>query len=574
MALLGGTFAPAEAQTDNARAAQEQRMAWWREARFGLFIHWGVYSVPAGEYQGRKVPHLAEWIMNAARIPKEEYRKFAAGFDPDGYDARQWVDAARKCGARYMVVTAKHHDGFALFDSKVTDWDAVDATPAKRDLLGELAAACREAKMPLGFHYSQSQDWWHPGGASYGKPWDASQAGNFDEYLDRIAIPQIKELSERYGPVACLFFDTPAKMTPARARRVAAAVPAQAILNDRLGSMARWDYRCAENRMPKGNPPAADWELCRTMNGTWGFRREPTNWISARDLLRELVMTASMGGNYLLNVGPDADGRFPPQAMERLGAIGVWLAANGDSVHGTGAFRLPEQHWEGVATLKPAADGTCKVFLHIFDWPANGTLDVAGLAEKPASARLLGGSAELATEGGNGLWTIRGLPPDPVHPDVSVVELTFAEQPQTTKPPAAAQPGGSWLLDAASATLSNGGLRLGRAPDDPSLAIRDWKGPDATASWRVSAPKALEVSVTLDISSPALETDMNGTVQVAGRDAGTFVIPASEGPSRRKIQVEPVGLLAGLPVVAVKLAGSAEEPPLVLHSVTLAPVQP
>jgi alpha-L-fucosidase len=549
-------------------------MAWWREARFGLFVHWGVYSVPAGEYQGHKVPHLAEWIMNAARIPKEEYRKFAAGFNPKEYDARQWVDAARKCGARYMVVTAKHHDGFALFDSKVTDWDAVDATPAKRDLLGELAAACRDAKMPLGFHYSHAQDWWHPGGASYGKPWDAAQAGNFDEYLDRIAIPQIRELNERYGPVACLFFDTPAKMTPQRAQRVAAAVPAQTILNDRLGSMARWDYRCAENRMPKGNAPAADWELCRTMNGTWGFRKEPTNWISARDLLRELVMTASMGGNYLLNVGPDADGRFPPQAMERLEAIGAWLAAFGDSVYGTRAFRLPEQQWKGVATLKPASDGTCKVFLHLFDWPANGTLDVAGLAEKPASTRLLGGSAELTTEGGHGLWTIRGLPPDPVHPDVSVVELTFAEQPQTTKPPTAAQSGGSWLLAAASATLSNGGLRLGRAPDDPSLAIRDWKGPDATASWRVSAPKALGVSVTLDISAPALKTDLNGTVQVAGRDAGTFVIPASEGPSRRKVQVKPVELPVGLPVVAVKLSGSAEEPPLVLHSVTLAPVQP
>ena len=573
MVLLGGTLSPIAAQADNVRAAHEQRMAWWREARFGLFVHWGVYAVPAGEYQGRKVPHLAEWIMNAARIPKEEYRKFAAGFDPKEYDARQWVDTARKCGARYMVVTAKHHDGFALFDSKVSDWDAVDATPAKRDLLGELSAACRDAKMPLGFHYSQSQDWWHPGGACYGKPWDPAQAGDFDSYLDRIAVPQLRELAERYGPVACLFFDTPAKMTPERARRIAGAVPASTVVNDRIGGMARWDYRCAENKMPQGAPPAPDWELCRTMNGTWGFRTEPTKWIPAGDLLRELVRTASMGGNYLLNVGPDAQGRFPEQAVERLGEIGAWLERFGDSVYGTRATPLPRQTWDGASTLKAAGDGW-RLFLHVFRWPSDGTLRVSGLTDKPAAVELLGGASGLEIDGVPGLWTIRGLPSEPVHKDVSVVSLSFPSMPGVTRPPAELSAGQACVLKPDEATLTKGAARLGRSPSDPSQAIRDWKGSDGAVSWRVAVAQPVKASLTLDISAPVLPTDLTGSIWADGAEVGVFTVPASERAARCKVSTKPFPMPAGVPVVSLRLTGTADDPPMALHSVTLAPAAP
>lgn len=565
--------APALPAAGDRATAREQRMAWWREARFGLFVHWGVYAVPAGEYQGHKVPHLAEWIMNAARIPKEEYRKFAAGFDPKEYDARQWVAAAAKGGARYMVVTAKHHDGFAMFDSKVTDWDAVDATPGKRDLLGELAAACREARMPLGFHYSQSQDWWHPGGASYGKPWDASQAGNFDAYLDRVAIPQLRELAERYGPVACLFFDTPAKMTPDRARRIEAAVPVSTVVNDRIGGMAQWDYRCAENKMPHDTPPAPDWELCRTMNGTWGFRKEPTKWIPAGDLLRELVRTASLGGNYLLNVGPDAQGRFPEQAVERLGEIGAWLARFGDSVYGTRATPLPRQAWDGASTLKQSGDGW-KLFLQVFRWPADGTLRVAGLADKPAAVELLGGAAGLEIDGVPGLWTIRGLPSEPVHEDVSVVALGFPTMPAVTRPPAELAPGQACVLKPDEATLSKGAARLGRSPSDPSQAIRDWKGPDGVVSWRVAVARPAQASLVLDISAPLLPADLTGTVSVDGAEVGVFTVPASESAARCKVSTKPFPVPAGVLVLSLRLTGTTDDPPMALYSVTFAPAAP
>jgi len=565
---------PADGPAAARAAMKEERMAWWREARFGLFVHWGVYAVPAGEYHGKAVPHLAEWIMSTARIPRDEYRGMAASFNPRNYDPGQWVASARKYGVRYMVVTAKHHDGFALFDSKVSDWNAVQATPAKRDLLGELAAACREAGMPLGFHYSQAQDWYHPGGASYGKPWDPSQAGNFDAYLNNIAVPQIRELCDRYGPVACFFFDTPAKMTPDRARRIAAVLPARTVINDRLGGMVSADYRCAENKMPASEAPAADWELCRTMNGTWGFRKEPTTWIPARDLLRELVRTASMGGNYLLNVGPDADGRFPQQAVERLEVIGTWLAANGDSVYGTRATPLPKQSWNGASTLKPVKDGGWKLFLHVFGWPADGALRVAGLADRPVSVKLIGSDAALVIDGGSGLWTIRELPAVPVHPDVSVVELSFASMPGVTQTPAELSAGGTCLLAPGDASLSKGNIRLGRSPDDPSQAIRDWRGPDGTASWRISVPKMTTLSVTLDISVPILADQLAGVVLVNGREAGSFVIPAAKRQADNRITVKPVTLPAGFSNFAVRLSGSATAPPVALRSITLATIPP
>ncbi len=570
----GAETAPVDAPVPSRAAMKEERMGWWREARFGLFVHWGVYAVPAGEYRGKTMPHLGEWIMQSARITRDEYRGMAASFDPKDYDAGRWVAFARKCGARYMVVTAKHHDGFALFDSKVSDWDAVDATPAKRDLLGELVSACREGGMPLGFHYSQAQDWWHPGGASYGGPWDPSQAGDFDAYLDRVAVPQIRELCERYGPVACLFFDTPAKMTPERAKRVEAVLPARTVVNDRLGGMAAADYRCAENRMPAGEAPAADWELCRTMNGTWGYRKEPTPWVPAGELLRELVRAASAGGNYLLNVGPDADGRFPPQAVERLEFIGAWLASCGDSVYGTRASPLPKQGWDGASTLKPAGGGGWKLFLHVFGWPSDGTLRVSGLAERPASVRLIGSPAALAAEGGPGLWTIRGLPPAPVHPDVSVVEMSFSSLPVAVRTPAEVSARGACTLAPGDAVLSKENIRLGRAPDDPSLALRDWRGPDGSASWRVSVAGRPVLSVALEISAPPLAKDLPGVLLVDGREVASFTVPASARPAKNRIKVPPVTLPEGFSEVGARLSGASDDPPLTLHSIILAPVRP
>lgn len=186
-------------QPDNSR------MSWWEEAKFGMFIHWGVYSVPAGTYNGQQINGIGEWIMNRGKIPVAEYKAYAQEFNPVKYEPDAWAKLAKEAGMKYLIITSKHHDGFALFDSKVTEWDVVDATPYGKDLLKPLADACRKEGIKLGFYYSQAQDWNHPGGAASGGHWDKAQEGSMDEYLDEIAVPQVKEILENYGGLDILW---------------------------------------------------------------------------------------------------------------------------------------------------------------------------------------------------------------------------------------------------------------------------------------------------------------------------------------------------------------------------------
>ena len=198
-----GQTAPTWPYKNETEEQRDARMAWWREARFGMFIHWGVYAVPAGTYKDKQIGGIGEWIMLRGEIPVAAYKAFAKEFNPVKYDADAWVRLAKEAGMKYIVITSKHHDGFALFDSKVTDWDIVDATPYGKDLLKPLAEACRRHGMKLGFYYSQAQDWCHPGGAKSGnRQWDPAQAGDMDEYIRTIAVPQVKEiLSDRKSVV-------------------------------------------------------------------------------------------------------------------------------------------------------------------------------------------------------------------------------------------------------------------------------------------------------------------------------------------------------------------------------------
>jgi len=194
---------------EETQSQRDQRMAWWRDARFGMFIHWGVYAVPAGAYNGKQIPGIGEWIMNRGKIPVAEYREFARQFNPVKYDPDKWVQIAKQAGMKYIVITSKHHDGFALFDSKASDWNVVKATPYGKDLLKPLAEACKKYGLKLGFYYSQAQDWNNPGGAAKGGHWDKAQDGSMDDYIRNVAVPQVKEILSNYGPIAVLWWDTP-----------------------------------------------------------------------------------------------------------------------------------------------------------------------------------------------------------------------------------------------------------------------------------------------------------------------------------------------------------------------------
>jgi alpha-L-fucosidase len=431
------------ASAEESKAEQDARMKWWREARFGMFIHWGVYAVPAGEYKGQRFDHIGEWLMLDAKIPVAEYRPYAKDFNPVKYDPDRWAQLAKDAGMKYIVITSKHHDGFALFPSEVTDWDIADASPYGKDLIGPLAKAARDKGLKFGLYYSQAQDWVHPGGSkAHGfkstKGWDKAQDGDFDKYLETIAVPQVREVLTRYQPDV-LWWDTPVEMTRERAQKLAPllALKPGILTNDRLQRPDYpGDFGTPEQKIPDTGLDR-DWETCMTMNRTWGYKSYDHDWKSAETLIHNLIEAASKGGNYLLNIGPKADGTIPQESVERLEAIGRWMAVNGDSIYGTVASPTERPAW-GRITTKPGADSTT-LYLHILEWPSDGKLPVS-ISNEVEECRLLADPGRmLNVEGGEskGLTVqLTGEEPDSI---ASVVLLKVKGRPNVATSVAAAK---------------------------------------------------------------------------------------------------------------------------------------
>jgi len=345
--------APASQVLGKSDPAREERLKWFRDAKYGLFIHWGLYAVPAGEWKGRRSLGLGEWIMFRSQVPVKEYEQLAAQFNPVKYNPDEWVKLAKDAGMKYIVITSKHHDGFAMFGSKASAFNVVDATPYKRDILKQLAEACARQGMRLGFYYSQSQDWHEPGGA--GNTWDfgPDEKKDYDAYLRGKAEPQIKELLTQYGPVALIWFDTPRMMTEERAKRFTTIVrelQPSTLIDGRLG--AEGDYMTTGDNVIPPNVQGAAWETPATINHTWGYRKDDTDWKSPGEIVFKLMDIVSKGGNYLLNVGPMADGTIPQQSQDILRTAGRWLQMNGDAVYGAGPTPFGDELGEVSKTRK------------------------------------------------------------------------------------------------------------------------------------------------------------------------------------------------------------------------------
>ncbi|HEX8427495.1 alpha-L-fucosidase [Hymenobacter sp.] len=427
--LLAGS--PTSAQTSPAKPPVDAaKMAWWKDAKFGMFIHWGLYAVPAGTYDGKRIPDIGEWIMNNGKIPVARYRAYAKEFNPVKYDPEAWVRMAKEAGMKYIVITSKHHDGFALFDSKVTTWDVVDATPYGKDLIKPLAEACHKQGIKLGFYYSQAQDWNHPGGQASKGHWDKAQDGDFDTYLDQIAVPQVREILSNYGDVDILWWDTPQEMTPARAAKFKPLLDAhpKLITNNRLGGNQPGDTDTPEQFVPPTGFPGRNWETCMTMNDTWGYKSYDTDWKSSETLIRSLADAVSKGGNFLLNVGPTAQGEIPAASVERLAAIGKWVKVNQASIYGTTPSPFSYLSW-GRCTRKGQ-----QLFLHVFDYPANGELRVP-MSNKISRAYLLASPAKNLLVQPQKQLSVVKLPtqaPDPIN---TVVVVEFEGEPAIAPPP-------------------------------------------------------------------------------------------------------------------------------------------
>lgn len=422
---------------------RDERMAWWREARFGMFIHWGVYSLPAGTWDGRQIGGIGEWIMNRAKIPMMDYQTMAKQFNPVKYDPDAWVKMAKDAGMKYIVITSKHHDGFALFETKASKWNVVDATAYGKDLLKPLAEACKKYGIKLGFYYSQAQDWNNPGGSAARKitkegwpnpdsviidaytkehngHWDWRQEKRtFDQYIDDVAVPQVRELLTNYGELAVLWWDTPTGMTDAAATKLQAllALQPQIITNDRLKRPNfPGDHKTPEQRIPNlADLDGTDWETCMTMNGTWGYKSYDHNYKSPETLIRNLLDIASKGGNFLLNVGPTSEGEFPPESVQILAKMGDWMKVNGEAVYGTKASPWGLFPW-GRCTKKETKNGT-SLYFSVFEWPADKKLVIPGVKNSVVAARLLATGARVKTsiaKDGTLTITLPEAAPDPI----------------------------------------------------------------------------------------------------------------------------------------------------------------
>jgi alpha-L-fucosidase len=484
-------------------AQRDARMKWWREAKFGLFIHWGVYAVPAGVYDGKPVGGIGEWIMNNGKIPVATYKAFAPQFTAAKYDPAAWAQLAHDAGMRYVVITSKHHDGFALFDSKVTDWDAVDASGAHRDLIAPLADAVRKQGLKFGLYYSQAQDWTHPGGAKArykeGESWDEANKGDFDGYLRTIALPQVREILAQYKP-DILWWDTPTWMNKGRADPFAAElanVPG-IITNNRLGGGYHGDTETPEQFIPATGYPGRDWEVCMTMNDTWGFKRDDQHWKSSGDLIRKLVDIVSKGGNFLLNVGPTAEGEIPQASVERLREVGAWMKVNGEAIYATTASPFRRLPWGRCTTGR--RDGGATLYLHVFDWPKDGKLVVPGLKSNATAATLLAGGAALKVErtGNDITIAVPAAAPDTV---VSVIKLEIDGPIDVEQVMPKQRPDGVVALPSVMADFTGAqGIEVGGEEAGHVDALHHWSNAKSVVQWTFAVDRPGTFVVSAEVS--------------------------------------------------------------------------
>jgi alpha-L-fucosidase len=476
--------------------AAEAALARWRAARFGLFIHWGLYAIPAGIWRGKRVPYIGEWLMFREKIPVATYSKFAAQFNPRHFDAAAIVRLARDAGQRYLVITAKHHDGFAMYDSPSNPYNVVAATPWAHDPMRDLARECKKQGVTLCFYYSQDLDWHHPDGAWNTWDYDAKKK-NTDRYLREKVYPQLRELLTNYGPVGLIWFDTPLTISPAQSgaiRRFVKKLQPGCLVSGRIGH-GLGDYGIPrDNQMPPGRLPG-DWEVCATLNHTWGFKKHDHEWKSADDLIRTLVESASKNANYLLNIGPDADGRVPAPSVVRLRAVGRWLKANGESIYGSAPSPFTHDFPWGRITTKGRT-----LYLHFFSKPLR-RFELRGLETKVRGAvPLLAPAQKLpCTQTRDAATGTPVLQIDtaklPFKGPVTVLKLTLAGAPVVKPGPIQEPDGALSLLSAEAHPKADRGqphLRI-----TPLGFTNGWANPHDWLEWNATiiAPGRFNVEV-------------------------------------------------------------------------------
>jgi alpha-L-fucosidase len=498
---------------------REQRLGWWRDARFGMFVHWGIYSAMTGEWKGTKLTTgYTEHIQRRLKIPCAIYQtEVAQTFNPVHFNAEEWVLLAKEAGMGYFIITAKHHDGFAMYDSAVSDFTIVKSTPFKRDPMKELRDACRKHGIKFGFYYSHAFDWGEENGP--GNDWDYNNPGGDKllggadwwkttpeflpkarKYVNEKSIPQLLELIKNYQPDA-FWFDTPHKLPPSENVRIMKAVreaSPNVIINGRL-VRGMGDYDSTADKPAEFYYRSREWEGVPTTNESYGWSPWDESHKPASHFIGLLIKATGRGGNNLMNVGPMGDGRIDPKDVEILKGIGRWWAVNGESIRGAGATPLPVQSW-GESTAKGNT-----LYLHVFDWPKNGQLLVGGLRSKIKRAYLMADPARkpLPIRSVNTLDVSIAVPAQAPDADVSVVAIECEEAP-VTNAHRLLQPGvATETLRVFDGQLQGGTFSFGQGKRTNAY-IEKWTLASDKISWPLRALEAgtYEVSAYYDAEQP------------------------------------------------------------------------
>ena len=384
----------------------QARMQWWKDAKYGMFIHWGLYSALGGEYNGQVTPKIAEWIQNTLKIPASEYKKLVDQFNPTEFDADEWVSVAKEAGMKYMIITSKHHDGFALFDSKVSEYDVM-STPFKRDIIKELKEACDRQGIKFGLYYSHAIDWDHPDAyIGEGVLQDRMNIVDFDsdkmdrsKYLKEKSFPQLREILSNYGTIDIIWFDMGKGLDNEEIRefvKITRELQPNIIISSRIGDEQApiafnkdlyFDFFTPSDNYFTGDQLAIPFEMAGTTNSSWGYRKDDTEWRKPQFMLNALIASASRNGNYLLNVGPMTSGLMPAEPVNNLKIAGSWLKENGESVYSTTPSPFPWNYDWGYVTQKPN-----EIYLNIFNWPKSNQIDLNGMLTKVDNIHVLGSS--------------------------------------------------------------------------------------------------------------------------------------------------------------------------------------
>ena len=573
-------------------AQRDARMHWWREARFGMFVHWGLFSAAGCTWKGKAGGGC--WLQSSRKISATEYQEtLMPKFTGERFDPEFIAQLAKDAGMRYIVPITKHHEGFCLFDSKHTDFKITN-TPARRDWIRELSDASRARGLKVGFYYSQAIDWHHPGGGWAGDAsagWDPAHQGDPDHYVDSLVIPQLKELLSDYGEVSILWFDIPTSpvMTPNRAQRIAETVRRlrpDIIMNNRLGRGIRGDIQTPEQTIPPAGLPGQDWESCQTINHSWEYTHYDRDWKTPTVLVRELIDTVSKGGNYLLNIGPKPDGTVPQSNIDILRAIGGWMQVHSASIYGTTASPfLRELPW-GRCTQKNLGNGVTRLYLHIFRWPFDAILRVPALDNEVLAVALLSqpGVGPLAYSRDAHGDLLVSLPIAEPNDYATVVTLDITGAPKSIIQPVVADAGGILSLPASLALIEKapaiadisgfGDQAKTLVYNSTTQTLDSWMNLEDRAFWPIAVGRPGTYTVDVSYSCKDNEGGCSYTVSLGDRMiSGT----AASTPTWKDVRTDRIGTLqidkTDRSDIFVQLTKIIKKDSMKLRSVTLTPAE-